>query len=312
MAYDFREEFLPPTGRGARRKNPAYTPQTLNFGRAGSTPNPVYLANIKSEQDKANSLLTQQQLDASTGMESTVAGNIAKDLLSPQEQFNMPMLTDAAQRFTGTNPTNFGKPNQAVQALNNMPVVQNTEVQSPIVKVDSSNPDTVHNDFMQRYLEQAANNSVGMQGMNAANSATAYNNMLEAGIARGANSRSKGSYNPTYQKAVLYTPQTMNFGNQQQVSNPYLGMFEPNSGTQFMTPRKDKQMPIGMNANSIIQNGKSIWDAKGKLIPNEGLTSQMQVWGDKPYQAPNTVATSIRDAWGNKNYQSIYNPMGGF
>ena len=189
---------------------------------------------------------------------------------------------------------------------------QNTEVQAPIIKADTANSNDAHNDFMQRYLEQAANNSVGMQGMNAANSATAYNNMLEAGIARGANSRSKGSYNPTYQKAVLYTPQTMNFGNQQQVSNPYLGMFEPNSGTQFMTPRKDKQMPIGMNANSIIQNGKSIWDAKGKLIPNEGLTSQMQVWGDKPYQAPNTVATSIRDAWGNKNYQSIYNPMGGF
>ena len=190
---------------------------------------------------------------------------------------------------------------------------QNTEVQSPIIKADSSDPDVAHNNFMQRLLEQTTNNSVGIQEMNATNSATAYNNMLEAGIARGANSRSKGSYTPTYQKAVAYSPQAMNFGgNQQQVSNPYLGMFDPTSGTQFMTPRKDKQMPVGMDANSITQNGKSIWDAKGKLIPSKELTSQMQAWGDKPYQAPDTAATTIRDAWGNKNYQGIYRPMGGF
>ena len=286
MAYDFREEFLPPTGRGARRKNPAYTPQTLNFGRAGSSPNPAYLANIKSEQDKANSLLTQQQLAASVGMESTVAGNLSKEAIPAsmkmfekpnlginQEQVNMPMFTAPAQTITGTNPMEFGKPNKAVQSLNSMPVTQNTEVQAPIIKADSNNPDNSHNDFMQRYLEKAANNSVGIQGMNAANSATAYNNMLEAGIARGQNSRSKGSYTPTYQKAVVYTPQAMNFGGnqQQQVSNPYLGMFDGKGIS--VAPSKNTVYPSNMD---MTQNGKSLFDSNRKLSPSPELSNQMK------------------------------------
>lgn len=148
---------------------------------------------------------------------------------------------------------------------------QNTEVQSPILRSDSSNPNDAHSQFMQRYLEQSANNAMGMQGMNAANSATAYNNMLEASIARGANSRSKGSYTPSYQRATAYTPQAMNFGSNQQTSNPYLGMF---SGKGIsIAPSKNTVYPQGME---ISQNGKSLFGADRKLLPNPELSNQMK------------------------------------
>lgn len=141
---------------------------------------------------------------------------------------------------------------------------QNTEVQSPIIKADTSNADTAHNDFMQRYLEQATNNFMGVQGMNSANSATAYNNMLEASIARGANSRSKGSYHPIYQKAVTYTPQAMNFGSTQEAQpSTMLGMFD--NPKNVITPNKSGVKPSNIPMDAITQNGQSIWNPNGTV-----------------------------------------------
>jgi hypothetical protein len=139
---------------------------------------------------------------------------------------------------------------------------QNTEVQAPILK-PANNPDDGKSNFIQQYLEQSANNAMGMQGANSQNAAIDYNNRLTAGIARGANSRSKGSFTPEYQKAVAYTPQSMNFGNQQSMSpmsfgnTPMEGV--PRGGTINGVPVVDNQgARLNVSMDSLRQAGTNL------------------------------------------------------
>lgn len=214
------------------------------------------------------------------GTPNTMLGNIASGIPQPTDN---PMLSlgqnsDISSLLQSFKPSEYSGSQVArsfgLDAQKEAEARNATEVQSPIIKADTNNLNDAHNQFIQRYLEQAANNAMNFQGNQSQNAAIDYNNRIEAGIARGANSRSAGSYHPTYQKAVVYTPQALNFGsNQQQVSNPYLSMFDGKGIS--VTLNKDTIYPQGME---ITQNGKSLFDSNRKLLPNQQLSNQTKNW----------------------------------
>lgn len=164
------------------------------------------------------------------------------------------------------------------------------------------------NKKMDDALLQSMQNEQGIQGMNAANSAAAYNNMLQGSIARSANMQRHGSYTPTYQQAQTYTPQAFNFGSQEPKENPYAQFF--NKGSMQITPSKNGMKPAEIPQNAITVGGKSIWDSSGKMIdPEMKASTQRFFTPNQPVQETSQDRINKMYVLGrSRNQGSYYDP----
>lgn len=181
-------------------------------------------------------------------------------------------------------------------------VIPNAEVQSSNQEVTSNSPSEYESGILEQskrqndLLLQAANNAYANQERNAQNQVINYNNNQQAQMNRTANSMSSGSFTPTYQQAV-YTPQSMNFGTQQQApamsfgSVPTEGL--PRGGTINGVPVFGKQGErLNVSMNTLKQAGTDM-QKKNQFVDANNQLQTKQVKGG--FTANNINSTAMNN-----------------